>query len=62
MTNISGVLVMTQMEEELLSALKALREAALAMTSGRFTGDDMERYQQALDWSKRVISLAEGGK
>jgi len=30
------------------------------MTSGRLpSGDDMERYNRAVLWSKRVIALAE---
>lgn len=53
-------LAVTMMEDDLLSALKELHEASLAMTSGRLpTGDDMERYNRAIEWSRRVISLAE---
>jgi hypothetical protein len=48
------------MEDDLLSALKELYEASLAMTSGKLpSGDEMERYNQAIEWSKRVITLAE---
>jgi hypothetical protein len=48
------------MEDDLLSALKELYEATLAMTSGKLpSGNDMERYSRAIEWSKRVISLAE---
>ena len=51
---------MTMMEDDLLSALKELQEAALAMTSGKLpSGSDMERFHQAIAWSKRVIALAE---
>lgn len=48
------------MEDDLLTVLRELHEASLAMTSGRLpTGDDMERYNRAIEWSKRVITLAE---
>jgi len=51
---------MTMMEDDLLTVLKALQEASLVMTSGQLpSADDMQRYQQAIEWSKRVISLAE---
>lgn len=51
---------MTLMEDDLLSSLKELQEAALAMTSGQLpSADDMERFQRAIAWSKRVIALAE---
>lgn len=54
---------MTLIEEDLLSALKELQEASLAMTSGKSpSDDDMERYQRAIEWSKRVIALAESDK
>jgi len=50
-------------EEDLLASLKELREAALAMTSGRLpTSHEMERYHQAIAWSERVIELAEKTK
>jgi hypothetical protein len=53
-------LAVTLMEDDLLSALKELHEASLAMTSGRLpTADEMERYNRAIEWSKRVITLAE---
>lgn len=53
-------LAVTMMEDDLLAALKELHEASLAMTSGRlYSGDEMERYNQAIEWSKRVITLAE---
>lgn len=55
-----GVDVMTMLEDDLLSALKELHEASLAMTSGKLpSGSDMERYSRAIEWSKRVIELAE---
>jgi len=48
------------MEDDLLSALKELMEASLAMTSGQLpSADDMQRYNRAIEWSKRVIALAE---
>lgn len=53
-------LAVTVMEDDLLAALKELYEASLAMTSGRLpSGNDMERYNRAIEWSKRVITLAE---
>ena len=57
-----GVTV-TLIENDLLAALKELKEASLAMTSGRLhTGDELERYNKAIEWSKRVIALAESEK
>jgi pterin-4a-carbinolamine dehydratase len=54
---------MTLIEDDLLSALKELQEASLAMTSGQLpSSQDIERYQQAIEWSKRVIALAESDK
>ncbi len=56
-------LVVTLIESDLLAALKELREASLAMTSGKLhTANEMERYRQAIEWSKRVITLAEEEK
>ena len=53
-------LAVTMMEDDLLTVLRELHEASLAMTSGKLpTGDDMERYNRAIEWSKRVITLAE---
>jgi hypothetical protein len=53
-------LAVTMMEDDLLTVLKELQEASLAMTSGQLpSADDMQRYQQTIEWSKRVISLAE---
>jgi len=50
----------TLIEGDLLAALKELQEASLAMTSGKLpSAQQFERYQQAIEWSKRVISLAE---
>ena len=50
-------------EEDLLAALKELREASLAMTSGRLpTSHELERYHKAIEWSERVITLAEKTK
>jgi hypothetical protein len=57
---ISWGLSLTMMEEDLLSALKELQDSSLAMTSGKLpSGIDMERYNRAIEWSKRLISLAE---
>ena len=51
---------MTLIEDDLLSALKELLETSQAMTSGRLpSAFELERYLRALEWSKRVISLAE---
>jgi hypothetical protein len=50
----------TQMEGDLLTVLKELQEASLAMTSGRLpSAQELDRYLQAIEWSKRVISLTE---
>jgi hypothetical protein len=50
----------TLIEDDLLTVLKELLEASLAMTSGRLpSSDDMERYNRAIVWSKRAIALAE---
>jgi hypothetical protein len=54
---------MTMMEDDLLSALKELTGASLAMTSGQLpSADARQRYNQAIEWSNRLISLAEGSK
>ncbi|WP_157039976.1 hypothetical protein [Pelobacter propionicus] len=54
---------MTLLENDLLAALKELLEASLAMTSGKLpSADDMERHHRAIEWSKRVITLAENDK
>lgn len=51
---------MTLLEDDLLAALKELLEASEAMTNGtQFTADAMIRYRHAVEWSKRVIELAE---
>ena len=51
---------MTMLEDDLLAALKELQEASLAMTSGKLpSAGDIERYHRAIEWSKRVIELAE---
>lgn len=48
-------------ENDLLAALKELRETSLIMTSGQLrSATEMERYYKALEWAKRVIALAEG--
>lgn len=47
-------------EDDLLSALKELLEASLAMTSGKLpSAQELERYHRSIEWSKRVITLAE---
>ena len=54
---------MTLIENDLLAALKELREASLVMTGGKLpSATEMERYNKALEWAKRVIALAEGDK
>ncbi len=54
---------MTLIEEDLLAALKELYESSKAMTSGeRTTGEEMNRYYQALAWAERVMNLAEKEK
>jgi len=54
---------MTLIEDDLLSALRELKEVSLAMASGKLTSaDDIERYRRAIEWSKRVITLAESEK
>jgi len=53
-------LALTMMEEDLLTVLKELHEASLAMTNGKLhSASDLERYNRAIEWSKRVITLAE---
>lgn len=53
-------LALTMMEEDLLTVLKELQEASLTMTSGKLpSAEELERYQRAIEWSKRVITLAE---
>jgi hypothetical protein len=57
---ISWGLSVTLIENDLLAALKELQEAALAITYGKiYSATDLERFHQAIEWSKRVISLAE---
>ena len=54
---------MTLIEDDLLAALKELQDASLAMTTGRLpSASDLERYQRAIEWSKRVIARAERDK
>jgi hypothetical protein len=53
---------MTLLESDLLAAIKALLESSQAMTDGScFTAEHMVRYQNAVDWAKRVIVSAENG-
>ena len=52
-----------QIEDDLLTVLKELQETTLVMTSGKLpSAQELERYQQAIEWSKRVIALAERDK
>ena len=47
-------------ENDLLAALKELLETSIAMTKVRLpSAQELERFQQAVEWSKRVISLTE---
>ena len=56
-------LAVSLIEDDLLAALRELREASLAMTSGRLpTSHELERYHRAIAWSERVITLAEKTK
>jgi hypothetical protein len=51
------------MENDLLAALKELKEASLAITDGElYSATDLERFHRAIEWSNRVISLAEREK
>jgi len=53
-------LAVTMMEDDLLAALMELRDAALAMTTGKLhSASDLERFHRAIEWSNRVIALAE---
>lgn len=48
------------MEEDLFTVLKELHESSLAMTNGKHTSaEEMERYYRAIEWSERLIALAE---
>jgi len=43
--------------EDLFSALQELLEASNVMTSGRLpTESELERYQRARDWARRLIN------
>ncbi len=54
---------MSVLENDLLAALQELRETSMVMTSGKVrSATEMERYYKSLEWSKRVIALAEGDK
>lgn len=54
---------MTIIEGDLLAALKELLEASQALTNGKLpSASDLERYHRAVEWSKRVITLAESEK
>ena len=55
-------LLMTLLEEDLLSVLKDLLEASEIMTSGtNITADEMVRYKRSIEWANRIIALAENG-
>ena len=42
--------------EDLLAALQELLEASSAMTSGQLpTASQLERYQRAREWAKRLL-------
>ena len=57
---ISKEFSVTLIENDLLAALKELMQSSLAMTSGKLpSASDLDRYQQAIEWSKRVITFAE---
>lgn len=50
----------TLMEEDLLTVLKELQEAALEMTCGKLpSASAMERFYRAVEWSNRVIKRME---
>jgi len=50
----------TMLEEDLLSVLKELHETSLVMTCGALpSAHDMERFQRAIAWSRRVLERAE---
>jgi exonuclease VII small subunit len=54
---------MTIVEGDLLAALKELLEASQALDSGKLSlASDLERYHRAVEWSNRVITLAESEK
>ena len=53
---------MTIIEEDLLAALKELLEASQALTGDNPSASDLERYYRAVEWSNRVITLAESDK
>ena len=51
---------MTLLEDDLLSALKEMLEASEAAIGGaKLPADEMSRYNRAVEWSRRVITLAE---
>jgi len=56
-SDFSEVYAMTMLEEDLLTVLKELQEASLAMTSGQLpSADARQRYNQAIEWSKSPAS------
>jgi len=53
-------LAVTLIEDDLLAALIELRDASRTMTTGKLhSASDLERFQRAIEWSNRVIVLAE---
>ena len=51
---------MTLIVNDLHTVLKELQEASLAIISGRLpSADDTDRYNKAIEWSKRVTAFAE---
>jgi hypothetical protein len=62
-SDFSEVYAMTMMEDDLLTVLQELQKTSLAMTSGQLpSADARQRYNQAIEWSKPVISRAEGSE
>jgi predicted metal-dependent hydrolase len=55
--------VSVMFNEDLLAALQELLEASSAMTSGQLpTASQLERYQRAREWSKRLLDREEKAK
>ena len=55
--------VSVMFNEDLLAALQELLEASSAMTSGQLpTASQLERYQRAREWAKRLLDRDEKAK
>lgn len=55
--------VSVMFNEDLLAALQELLEASSAMTSGQLpTASQLERYQRAREWAKRLLDREEKAK